>query len=171
MPRLDSTNVKRFDERQYFNTKKRQEANDISQSLWRMSTTQMTYHFSYIHLPMQNRWYIAWSRQQKALLSIWTQNLLILDMLPNFVDQFIYLGSKTSFAKTTLINAQINHGLILTGYQPYGYLRSLIKVGTVSIQLYGCTIQTLMKLLEKSYMSITLECWVRLWINLESSNT
>ena len=89
--------------------------------------------FSQIHLPKLNSCCIAWSRQQKALASMWMQIKQSLcskqfgafstlnGKLLKFVTQFTYLGSNISFNERD-VNKSKRHVLPLTDHMEKWYL-------------------------------------------------
>ena len=145
-----------------FTLKKKQEANSVPQKLWRMQTMQMIQCFSQLHMSKPNFCCIVWSNQQEALASTWTQMkqspiffkqneaISILNgKLLKLVHQFIYLGSNISSTKS---DVNIHIRLLLTGYQSYGNLITLIEffeAVPMSVLLFGCTTWTLKKCSKK----------------------
>ena len=62
LPRLRTLNINRINKRNGFTLKKkkeRQEADDIPQKWWHTQNTQMIYHFTQMHRPKMNPYYIT----------------------------------------------------------------------------------------------------------------
>ena len=129
---------------------RRQEADENPQKLLLMQTMQMILSFFQIQLPQPNLCWIAWSRQQVALVSTWTQIKQSLRILMKMVPSPLKLVHQITLIVCNNSSTESDISICLgKGYQQYEIKQKFFQAVTMSALLHGCTTWTLIKCFEK----------------------